>query len=179
MPPKSLGYTYYNFHSRSNAPDDISRARLMAVFAPEVGAWLQALPISALGLRMEDETVRIAVALRLGLPLCTPHVCRQCGIRVDILAHHGLSCNKNSGKHHRHATVNNVLYRAMASAGIPSTLEPSGLSRSDSKRPDGLTSIPWAHSRSQVWDVIHCPHDRKANTLPPRSKSAGVMSQLR
>ena len=38
----------------------------------------------------------------------------------------------------------------MASAGIPSTLEPSGLSRSDGKRPDGLTSIPWAHSR---WDV--------------------------
>ena len=81
----------------SNAPDDISQARLMAVFAPEAGAWLQALPISALSLRMEDETVRTAVALCLGLPICTPHVCRQCGLRVDILAHHGLSCNKNSG----------------------------------------------------------------------------------
>ena len=137
----------------SNAPDDISWGRLMAVFAPEAGASLQALPISALGLRVEDETVIIAVALRLGLPICTPHVCRQCGVRVDILAHHGLSCNKNSGKHHRHATVNNVLYRAMASAGIPSTLEPSGLSRSDGKRPDGLTAFPWAHSRSLVCDV--------------------------
>ena len=31
----------------------------------------------------------------------------------------------------------------MASAGIPSTLKPSGLSRSDGKRPDGLTSVPW------------------------------------
>ena len=41
----------------------------------------------------------------------------------------------------------------MASAGIPSTLKPSGLSRSDGKRPDGLTSVPWTHGRSLVWDV--------------------------
>ena len=62
--------------------------------------------------------MRIAVVLRLDLPICTPHVCQQCEVRMDILAHHGLSCNKKSGKHHRHATVNNVLYRAMVSAGI-------------------------------------------------------------
>ena len=61
---------------------------------------------------------------------------------MDAFAHHGLSCLKNSGRYHRHAAVNNVIYRAMASAGIPSTLEPSGLSRSDGKRPDGLTSVP-------------------------------------
>ena len=113
---------------------------------------------------MDDDTVRIAVALRLGLPICTPHTCRHCGIRVDACAHHGLSCLKNSGRYHRHAAVNNVIYRAMASAGIPSTLEPlaglstepmasspagipstleplAGLSRSDGKRPDGLTSV--------------------------------------
>ena len=72
---------------------------------------------------------------------------------MDACAHHGLSCLKNSGRYHRHAAVNNVIYRAMASAGIPSTLEPSGLSRSDGKRPDGLTSVPWTHGRSLVWDV--------------------------
>ena len=27
------------------------------------------------------------------------------------------------------------------------------MSRSDGKGPDGLTSIPWAHGRSLVWDV--------------------------
>ena len=145
--------TYSQDFLLSNTPDVTSRARLMAVFAPEAGAWLQALPISALGLRMDDDTVRIAVALRLGLPICTPHTCRHCGIRVDACAHHGLSCLKNSGRYHRHAAVNNVIYRAMASAGIPSTLEPSGLSRSDGKRPDGLTSVPWTYGRSLVWDV--------------------------
>ena len=88
-----------DFFFQTCTSDSISRARLMAVFTPQAVAWLQVLPISALGLRMDDETIRIAMALRLGLPICTPHTCRQCGIRVDIYVHHGLSCHKNSGKH--------------------------------------------------------------------------------
>ena len=48
--------TYTQDFLLSNTPDVTSRARLMAVFAPETGAWLQALPISALGLRMDDDT---------------------------------------------------------------------------------------------------------------------------
>ena len=31
--------------------------------------------------------------------------------------------------------------------------EPSGLNRSDGKRPDGLTLIPWRAGRSLIWDV--------------------------
>ena len=38
-------------------PDDITRARLLAVSTKESGAWIHALPISSLGLRMDDNTV--------------------------------------------------------------------------------------------------------------------------
>ena len=31
--------------------------------------------------------------------------------------------------------------------------EPSGLARTDGKRPDGLTLIPWREGRSATWDV--------------------------
>ena len=31
-------------------------------------------------------------------------------------------------------------------ARIPSTVEPTGLSRSNGKRPDGLTLVPWSAS---------------------------------
>jgi len=44
----------------------------------------------------------------------------------------------------------------MTRAGIPSVKEPNGftfLTRSDGKRPDGLTSIPWREGRSVTWDV--------------------------
>jgi hypothetical protein len=36
---------------------------------------------------------------------------------------------------------------------MPSTKEPSGLSRTDGKRPDGLTLIPWQGGRNLIWDV--------------------------
>ena len=74
-----------------DAPDDVARARLLAVSAKESGAWLHALPISSLGLRMDDHTVRIAVGLRLGSALCRPHDCQHCGTEVDHLAIHGLA----------------------------------------------------------------------------------------
>ena len=39
---------------------------------------------------MDDKVVRIAVGLRLGVPLCQPHNCYHCGAAVDELATHGL-----------------------------------------------------------------------------------------
>jgi hypothetical protein len=41
----------------------------------------------------------------------------------------------------------------MTRASIPSVKEPHGLARSDGKRPDGLTLIPWSRGRSATWDV--------------------------
>ena len=40
-----------------NAPHDVARARLLAVSAKESGAWLKALPVSSLGLRMDDRHI--------------------------------------------------------------------------------------------------------------------------
>jgi len=38
-------------------------------------------------------------------------------------------------------------------ADVPAVKEPAGLSRSDGKRPDGLTLVPWQAGRSLTWDV--------------------------
>ena len=139
-----------------NATDPRSRARLLAAAAKESGAWLNVLPVSALGLRMDDNTIRVAVGLRLGASLCRPHTCHHCGDEVDSLATHGLSCKWSEGRHHRHAALNNVVHRALAAAKIPSRLEPSGLYRTDGKRPDGITVVPWKSGRLLVWDAT-CP----------------------
>ena len=79
------------------ASDCRSCARLLAAATKESGAWLHALPVSSLGLRMDDHTTRIAVGLRLGTPLCQPHICHHYGGHVDALATHGLSCIKSQG----------------------------------------------------------------------------------
>ena len=79
------------FSDASDAPDAKSQARLLAARRKGSGAWLNALPVPSLGLRMNDETTCVAVGLRLGTPLCRPHECSYCGAKVDNLATHGLS----------------------------------------------------------------------------------------
>ena len=49
--------------------------------------------------------------------------------------------------------MNNLVARVFASAGIPSSKEPHGLVRSDGKRPDGLTLVPWKGGKPLAWDV--------------------------
>ena len=139
-----------------NAPDPRARARLLASATKESGAWLNVLPISSLGLRMDNDTIRVAAGLRLGAPLCMPHSCHHCGEEVDCLAMHGLSCRWSEGRHHRHAAVNDIIHRTLAAAKVPSRLEPSGLYRTDGKRPDGITVVPWKSGKLLVWDTT-CP----------------------
>ena len=76
-----------------------------------------------------------------------------CGRLVNADGHHGLSCNKMIGKYARHAEINKIISMAFSAAGFPNIREPPGLSRRYGKRPDGLTSYPWSHGRSLIWDV--------------------------
>ncbi|HEY9805674.1 MAG TPA: reverse transcriptase domain-containing protein, partial [Candidatus Obscuribacterales bacterium] len=132
--------------------DEYASARLLAVCSSGAGAWLNAIPISTLGLNLDNSALRIAVGLRLGVPLVLPHQC-SCGVHVDKFAHHGLACRKSAGRHLRHNLMNDTILRALQSADIPAVREPPGLTRTDSKRPDGATLVPWAHGRCLLWDA--------------------------
>ena len=46
---------------------------LTVVNAPHSGDWLNALPITSCGLRVEDNAIRIAVGFRLDASLCKFH----------------------------------------------------------------------------------------------------------
>ena len=100
----------------AEAKDVQSKARLMASRVKESGAWLSAVPISSVGLRMDDSTVRIAVGLRLGTTLCHPHSCHHCGAEVNSLGTHGLSCKRSEGRHYRHSALNDIVHRALTTA---------------------------------------------------------------
>ena len=66
---------------------------------------------------------------------------------------HGLSCTKSAGRFSRHATLNFLIKQTLGSLDLPSMLEPRGVSRTDGKRPDGVTMIPWEIGKQLVWDV--------------------------
>ena len=88
----------------------------------------------------------------MALKLCVPHQCR-CGTQVDFFGQQFLVCKPAPGRTVRHRHLNEVIARSLASASVPVSKEPSGLSRSDGKLPDGLTLIPRRAGRSLIWDV--------------------------
>jgi len=70
-------------------------------------------------------------------------------------------------------------YKALTfvSTGIPATKEPQGLSRSDGKRPDGLTLIPWQAGKALTWDVTAvCP--LADSYIYTAAQDAGAVSEL-
>ena len=72
---------------------------------------------------------------------------------IDCTGIHGLFCRLADGRQARHHAVNDIIFRAMCSAGVPATKEPVGLLRDDGKRPDGLSLIPWSGGKPVTWDV--------------------------
>ena len=156
-----------------NAP--IDQARLRAVSAPHAGDWLNAPPLTAIGLRLSNEDIRVAVAYRLGAVACQPHTC-ECSSLVDARGLHGLSCRKSTARHIRHSQLNDIIWRAIKRAQIPSSKEPLGLSRSDGKRPDGVTLLPWSHGKPLVWDVT-VPDTYAASHLNHTSCVAGAAAE--
>ncbi len=153
--------------------DATERARLLAAMDKNSGAWLQALPISSIGLRLDNPSLQIAVGLRLGTAICAPHHCQFCGAEVPSLGLHGLCCRKSEGRHSRHASLNDVIKRSLSTAGIPSRLEPPGLSCSDGQRPDGMTLAPWSSGHPLVWNAT-CP-DTFASSYERRLEVLGVV----
>jgi hypothetical protein len=136
----------------SSCNDPYHRARLTDVMAPHSGDWLFALPISSCGLRLSNDAVRVAVGLRLGIKICEAHT-YTCGQLVNVLGTHSLSCKHAPGRSARHHSLNDVVARALTKAGIPVQKEPLGLVRTDGKRPDGVTLLPWQSGKCLTWDV--------------------------
>ena len=135
----------------TNAPSQEKRAILQAVSSEHSSEWLSAIPSSNLGLKLNNTCLRIAVCLRLGCKIAHPYTC-TCGAAVDTLAHHPLACRVSEGRHPRHSAINATIKRAFGSADIPSSLEPSGITRNDFRRPDGVTHFPFSNGKCVVWD---------------------------
>ena len=110
------------------------------------------MPSRTLGTLLENNTFRIIVGLRLGLDICVPRTC-VCGSRVNSKGRHGLKCKKSAGRWSRHAELNNIIKKALATVDIPTRLEPPGLFRDDGKKVDGITLIPWQKGQTLVWNA--------------------------
>ena len=158
-----------------NLTDPYNRARILASRAVHSGDWLHAWPITACGLRLDDDAIRVAVGYRLGVNICAPHTC-PCGAPVDARGSHGLSCRRSAGRQARHAQINDIIHRALVRAGMPSTKEPVGLMRSGDRRPDGCTLVNWDRGRCLAWDAT-VPDTVAQSHLAETSAVAGAAAE--
>ena len=107
-------------------------ACLSTASQPHSGDWLKAIPVASLGTALDGESVRVGIAVRLGLRICERHTCR-CGVLIDEFGLHPLSCRLSAGRIPRHSALNDVIKRTLDSAGLHSILEPIGLDRGDGR----------------------------------------------
>ena len=105
--------------------NQVSQCRLLAVSSKHAGKRIHALLSSSLGTLLDNDTLRIATALRLGIKICEQHTC-ICGAAVHENGLHGLCYQKSAGRRSRHDEINDLIKRSLVSAGIPSILEPIG-----------------------------------------------------
>jgi len=68
------------------------KARFLVSLAPHNGNWLLALPIANCGLRLDDEAVRVAAGMGLGLDLCVIPHSYPCGDQVDAQGLRAMMC---------------------------------------------------------------------------------------
>ncbi|KAF2897138.1 hypothetical protein ILUMI_09036 [Ignelater luminosus] len=133
-------HTLFDLTISTNTAED--KARLLAAQCMTSGCWLNALPFPQLGTHMFGQTFRISVVIRLGAVVCQPYRC-PCGAAVSAMGLHSLACKLSRGRISRHDALNNDMLQALRTTGVPCIREPPGCSRSDGKRPDGQTLVPW------------------------------------
>jgi hypothetical protein len=126
--------------------------------------------------RVNDETVLVAVGLRLGFNLCVPYVC-HCGVMVDARGLHCFVCKRAPGCTSRHHALNDIVARAFAAAGIPAAKEPNRLTRLDGTCPDRLSLIPFKAGKPLTWDVT-VTRTLAASYFDATTRSAGAAAEM-
>lgn len=117
------------------------RAKLLASPKYETSKWLQVVPSFQLGLRMDNNTKRIAHTLRLGGDISESHACK-CGVLVD-------ECDHSFARRlPRQASINKIISQNLSTSGFPNLLEL--ISRIDGVTLGIVTSLFYGTRQSKI-----------------------------
>ena len=121
-------------------------------------------PCENLRLKLSNQQLRIAIVLRLVSKIC------ECGKDVTEDGWQCFSCLKRAGRFSRHSNLNAFIKQSLSSTHLPSVLKPRNLYRTDQKRPDGMTLVPWAVGKSLMVVLSHRDHLPVRHKHPVRHK---------
>lgn len=141
------------------------RARILAVSATHSTDWLNA----------QRFQLRSRACSRWPVTDCLTN-CHVSSVRlwhkVDNRVSYVVSCKLSAGRVHSYHHINDLVWRAMTKAGIPSVKKPHGLVRSNGKRRDDLISIPWVVVSPGMWRSSTRSHVNRVRHICHCSRSA-------
>jgi hypothetical protein len=106
------------------------RAHLRLELAPNAGAWLNAMPSSAIGCHVNPLLYGVMLRRRLRVPLFDRSFhCPYCDGVMDPYGDHALACGGGGDRTIRHNALRNVAFRLCMAAGLRPELEKPALLR--------------------------------------------------
>ena len=161
---------------KSGPPEAQVASRLMCLSSEEAGAFLTGPPSTCLRTRIDSAAFTCAIRIRMAQPVAAESLC-SCGQDLDANGAYALACRRGAGKQIRHRILNEFVRRAFLAAGMPVLLEPTGLSRKNGKRPDGVTVLLFQNGRALSWDAT-CVHPLAASYADVALKAPKAVAAL-
>ena len=148
-------------HNLATLKDEIDQegnpremARLASLGLPYAGAWLDAAPISALGLYLQPSEFTMATKYRLGIPVYDRGgPCPACHKPSDNLGDHSLCCGHQGERISRHNRLRDTLHDIAASAALGPVKESRFLLPGSDRRPADVFLPSWAAGQDAALDV--------------------------
>ena len=141
-------------HLISSAPSTRSRALALSTGLPHACDWLNVVPSSSLGLRLQDHEFRCCLCYWLGVPLHNGQfTCPECRGSADPFGDHQVGCGGNGDRISRHNAIRDVVFSAAQSEALAPSKETPNLVPDSSVRPADVLLPNWNRSRPAAVDV--------------------------
>ena len=129
-------------------------ARLNSLGLPYAGAWLEAVPITALGLYLLPSEFVLSVRYRLGCPVYEKDgPCPACHRHSDALGDHAMCCAHQGERISRHNSLRDAIHSTAAAAALNPIKEGKYLLPGNNRRPADVYIAGWAAGKDAALDI--------------------------
>ena len=163
---------------------DRFKALVSSVGLYGTGAFLNAVPSPALGLRLTNRAFTLALKYRLGCPIYPQDSrCGACSVPADEFGDHAVaSCSTGGDKIRRHNIIRNALVQAATSACLSPKLEEPNLLDRSAARPGDFTVNCWLRSAGKpktAFDVTVTSPLQKSLLVKSAAEPEAALSRAR
>ena len=129
-------------------------ARINSLSLPYAGAWLETVPIPALGLYLQPSEFVQAIRYRLGCPIYDrAGPCPACQKESDELGDHAMCCAHQGERITRHNALRDAIHNIASAAALNPIKEGQHLLPGNNRRPADIYLRGWAAGRDAALDV--------------------------